>query len=251
MTSEDSKKILSTPTEEQVLIYLEQHPHFLHEHPEMLLTLLPPEKKHDGNVEDFQHFMLQRLQGDVSHLKDHLRGLIHNSRENMSLQSQVQFAVLEIIRAGDLQALLQLLTQDLQQRFDVDLVRLMLEFEPILSPGADMPAEPPGSGLRAMLPGTAEALMGADSHIHLIPDIHAPEAAGIAELLEDCSGMVASCALVRLDLPRLQQQAMVVFAVRRQGHFYPEMGREMLHFLGQVIAWKLEQCLLQEGIDGQ
>lgn len=235
-------------TEQHVLDYLRSHPDFLNNHPDVLLSLIPPEQQLQGNVEDFQHFLLERMRSELTHLKENYKGLITTSRDNMSTQSQVHFAVLELMRAHDLQSLLQILTQDLLTRFDVDLVRLLIE-----SPVADhydVPQLEPGlSGLRYVEPGTASAAIGEQEDCRLIADIHSRDAAGVIDLFTDCEGLVSSCALLKLELPRHERQALLIFGSRNARHFHPQMAKDMLSFLGKVIAQKLEDSLIREGID--
>ena len=73
---------------EAVAAYLRRHPDFLAEHSELLPALTPPELRRGDSIVDMQHFMLQRLRGEVQRLKTQQRALIATSRSNLTSQNR-------------------------------------------------------------------------------------------------------------------------------------------------------------------
>ena len=89
-------------TAEQVAHWLSEHPGFLERHPELLKRLVPPARDHGDHVVDMQHFMLERLQGDIAEAEEQCRDLVAGSRLNMSSQTRIHKCVLALLSAwGD------------------------------------------------------------------------------------------------------------------------------------------------------
>src|SRR5436190_6246540 len=90
-----------------VIAYLKQHPDFLDRHPEALRLLRAPTREIGEDVYDFQHFLLERLRGDLARLNAEHRALLAASRGNLASQSRVHKAVLAILAAPNFEQLLQ------------------------------------------------------------------------------------------------------------------------------------------------
>lgn len=232
----------------QVRDWLLAHPQFLQQHPEVLLTLAPPAEQHGGNVLDFQQHMLGKLQDNLREMNQRYEGLIVASRDNMSTQSQVHQAVVGIIRAKDLEHLLQMLTQDLVQLFDVDMVRLALE-SPVAEYYAAQYTEQDYSGFAFIEPHLVDVVLGQGQQIRLISDLQTEMSEPLRQVFADCVGLIRSCALIRMALPDTNREALLVFGVRHPDRFHPNQGVELLHFLAQVVENKLDACLIREGVD--
>lgn len=235
-------------TEKMVLDFLQQHPDFLRRHPELLEILTPPDQKMGGNVLDFQRFALGSLQRGMADMKDRFAGLLSSARDNMSAQSQVHKAALHIMRARDLDQLMEVLTQDLLHYFDVDAVRVGLEsrlsevMDPLFDPDNAM-------GIRLIAPGTADAILGPHQNVALVPDCDEDPPYGFDYLFSDCADIVSSCAILRLQLAQCGNDGLIAFGVREKGRFHPHLGIELLRFLSDVIALKMDACLLNLDID--
>jgi hypothetical protein len=214
----------------------------------VLLTLAPPAEQHGGNVLDFQQHMLGRLQENLREMSQRYEGLIVASRDNMSTQSQVHQAVIGIMRARDLEQLLQMLTQDLVQLFDVDMVRLALE-SPVAEYYAAQYAEQDYSGFAFIDPGLVDIVLGKGEEIRLIADMQKELSEPLRQVFADCVGLIRSCALIRMALPDTNREALLVFGVRHPDRFHPQQGVELLQFLAQVVEHKLDACLIREGIE--
>jgi uncharacterized protein len=228
--------------------WLLAHPQFLQQHPEVLVALAPPATKHGGNVIDFQQHMLGHLQENLRGLQERYEGLIVASRDNMSTQSQVHQAVLGLVRAGDLEHLMQMITQDLVQLFDVDMVRLAME-SPVAEYYAAQYGEQDSSGFAFIDPGLVDVALGEGQEIRLIADVQLEMDEALEQIFADSIGLVRSCVLLRMAMPGTGRAAVLVFGVRHAGRFHPNQGVELLQFLAQIVEYKLDQCLQREGIE--
>ncbi len=233
-------------TQQGVIAFLQANPQFLAEHPELFEVLVPPEQQHGRGVIDFQYYAIDNLRRGMRRMKDRFQGLVVSARENLSVQQQVQRAVLSVIRARNLEELLEVLTTDLVRWFDVDVVRLALE--------SDMAGiydtyynESNYSGICFVPPGTANAVLLGES-VRLIADTQGEPPIGFEMLFADCSSLVRSCALVHLNLETIGRPAVLAFGVRHADKFHPHQGGELLGFLGEVMSLVLDQCLSQSDL---
>lgn len=230
-------------TKKLVVAYLQQNPQFLAEHPELFEVLVPPEQQHGRGVIDFQYYAIDNLRRGMRKMKDRFQGLVVSARENLSVQQQVQRAVVSTIQARNLEELLDVLTTDLMTWFDVDIVRLAME--------SDMAGlyetyyhEDNYSGICFVPNGTANAVLLGES-VRLIGDTQGEPPIGFEMVFADCSSLVRSCALVRLELPTIKRPAILAFGVRHADRFHPHQGGELLAFLGEVMSIILDRCLTE------
>lgn len=234
----------STPINQQeVITFLQTNPHFLAEHPELFEVLLPPEQQHGRGVIDFQYYAIDNLRKNMRKMKDRFQGLVVSARENLSVQQQVQRAVLSVVGARTLEELLEVLTTDLVTWFDVDVVRLALESN-MAGTYETYYHEDNYSGICFVPPGAADAVLLGES-VRLIADTQGEPPIGFEMVFADCSSLVRSCALVRLDLPTVGRPAILAFGVRHADRFHPHQGGELLGFLGQVMSVILDRCLIE------
>lgn len=244
MSTAPQSDILSAEmTKKMVIEFLANNPDFLAQHPDLFEVLTPPEQKHGRGVIDFQYYAIDNLRRGMRRMKDRFNGLVSSARENMSVQQQVQKAVLCVVGARNLEELLEVLTTDLLKWFDVDVVRLAME--------SDMAGiyetyynEENYSGICFVPNGTANASLLGDS-VRLIADTQAEPPIGFEMLFADCSSLVRSCALVRLELPNIGRPAILAFGVRHADRFHPHQGGDMLGFLGEVMSVVLDRCLTE------
>ena len=238
----------TSPNEEEVVRYLQQHPEFLKNHPDLFEVLVPPEQQMGENVVDFQHFALNSLQHNMRSLKDKFNGLLSSARDNMSVQHQVQQTIMQILKARDLEQLLEVLTIDMVRYFDVDAVRLIVE--------SDMAAiydEHYGgdaySGISFVPIQTVDYIVAPDQKAAMIPDTEASPPYAYEEIFANCHGMVKSCALLRIHLEKIDRAGILAFGVREKNRFQPSLGVELLSFLGEVVQWRLDQALCENEIE--
>ena len=244
MSSIPQQDILSTEmTKKLVIEFLKTNPQFLAEHPDLFEVLTPPEQQHGRGVIDFQYYAIDNLRRGLRKAKDRFNGLVVSARENLTVQQQVQRAVISTIQARNLEELLEVLTTDLMTWFDVDVVRIALE--------SDMAGiyetyyhEDNYSGICFVPNGTANAALLGEK-VRLIGDTQVEPPIGFEMVFAECSSLVRSSALVRLELPTIKRPAILAFGVRHADRFHPHQGGEFLGFLGEVMSIMLDRCLTE------
>lgn len=244
----EKDKPIGALTEQMVLDYLQHNPQFLQRHPELLEVLVPPEQQMGENVLDFQHFALGNLQDSVRSLKDKFNGLLVSARDNMSVQSQVQQAILQLLRARDLEQLLEVLTIDYVRNFDVDAVRLVIESD-MAELYESYYSEENYSGISFVPLQMVDMAMGMGKVSLLIPDTNVVMPYGYQQIFVDCAALIQSCALLRIHLSKIGRDGILAFGVREIDRFQPNQGVELLQFLAEVVEMRLDQCLSEHEIE--
>lgn len=237
----------STLTAQQIADYLREHPEFFENNPELFEVLSSPSVEHGGNVVDLRHHMVGKLQTGIKSLKSKYEGLLVSSRDNMSTLHQVHEAALALIRAPGLEQLLERIIMDLPSLFGVDIVRLGLESDAGEFYDNKF-GEQNASGVAFLELGLIDKAMGKDKSILLSADTSKQFIYGFEQIFADCSGIVESCALLRMRLPSNQRGVMMAFGVRIKDHFHDGQGTEMLSFLAQIVEHRLDECLAESGI---
>jgi uncharacterized protein len=216
---------------DEVAAYLRKHPDFLNERPELIATLTPPTQHRGEGVVDMQHFMLQRLRGEVKLLKSQQRALLATSRSNVASQGRVHAAVLAIVAAKSFEQLIQVVTTDLAIILDVDVVTIGVE-----SAAASQPRLPM-HGVQILRRGTVERLLG-DERMTLLCD----ETPGDPALFGAAAGLVRSQALLRVRVSDHAPIGLLCIGTRRADRFHPGQATELLSFLARsleltIAAW--------------
>lgn len=229
-------------SEEQVRDYLKSHPDFFEKNSDVVAELAPPERDLGDSIVDFQQHLVKNLQKDSKALKGRYEVLIDFCRDNMSVQSQVHSATLRLIRARNLEQLLEAVTMDLVSLFDVDVVRLAMESESAGMYDTHY-SEQNYSGIVFISPHTVDAAIGKKKNVLLVSDTTGEQPAGFSEIFADCAGLIQSCALLRLDLELVNRNVILAFGVRHKDRFHTGQGIELLHFLAQIVAHQLDLYL--------
>lgn len=235
-----AKSKSSLPSEASVREYLTAHPEFLRDNPDIVSAIVPPSRELGGGVIDFQHFMLKNLQAGSKDLQSKYDMLVDFCRENMSVQSQVHHAVLRLIGTRNIEQLLEVVALDLVNLFDVDVVRLAMESDIIYDTAY---GEQNFSGIVFIAPGMVDSALGKKKKVLLIDDTDAKRPAGFEEIFVECDEMIASCALLRLELATVDKNILLAFGVRHKDRFHPGQGIELLNFLAQIVAHQLDRYL--------
>lgn len=215
-------------TARQVVDYLDRHPDFLARHPDLLERQKLPTRIAGDRIADLQTYLLDRLRGDISKLRNEQDELLANSRDNLSTQDRVHRAVLALLSAGSFEQLIEIVTTDLAVLLDVDVVTLCIE--------SDNPPKDPVryDGLLILPPGTIDEIMGPGNEILLRDDTH-----GETEVFGGAAGLVRSDALIRLIAREDAPLGVIAFGTRHPGFFNPGQGTELLSFLARII----EHCI--------
>ena len=216
----------------EVMAYLRRNPDFLDHHPDALRLMRAPTRQTGDGVLDFQHFMLERLRGDLARLQDEQKNLIATSRGNLASQCRVHKAVLTMLRAPSFEHLLQVVTTDLAVLIDVDVITLGVETS--ASPTVRLPLP----GIHLLRSGTVDRLVGPSRDVLLCADIH-----GDPALFGEAAGLVRSQALLRLSFSRSAPVGLMCLGARTPDTFQPGFGTELLGFLARSLEITIAQWL--------
>ena len=227
---------------EQVREYLKSNPDFLKKNPDLMSDVSMPERELGDGVVDFQHFMLKNLQKDSKALRSRYDVLVDFCRDNMSVQAQVHHAALKLIRTRNHEQLLETITIDLVSLFDVDVVRMAMESDTRFDTSY---GEQNYSGIVFIEPGTVDAALGSKKNVLLIEDCKQQRPPGFEDIFADCEDMIASCALLRLELETVGKNILLAFGVRHKDRFHAGQGIELLHFLAQIVAHQMDLYLTE------
>ena len=218
----------TVPQSDEVRQYLTDNPDFLATHPDLLTELTPPAHHQGDGVLDMQHYMIDRLQMQVAELRSEQQDLIAASRSNMMSQARIHAAVLVLLEARTFEHLIEVVTTDLANFLDVDVVTLCVESESYAAKVAGT------DGVFTIPQGRVDEMLGQERDIFLQEDETAEHS-----LFGGASTLVKSSALVRLRVSSMGPSAILALGSRVDGRFHPGQGTELLCFLGRIVA----QCL--------
>ncbi len=213
-------------SDEQVVAYLQGHPNFLLDHPDLLGKLSPPSRFNGGPVVDLQQHVISRLREEMEHLRGCAEHLITTSRSNMSTQTRTHEAALAILEAGSMGGLARVVAEDLPTLLDVDIATIGFE--------EGDPSLPSIPGIQTLPAGLLEQTLGAGDVMLRSSAVGDPVVFG------DGAGLVASYALVRLS-PRDLPSGLLAMGSRNERGFHGGQGTELLGFLARVV----EDCVLR------
>lgn len=223
---------MSDVLSKDIIEYLRGNPDFLSQHPEACELLHPPTDK-DGNVVDFQSFMVKRLKDDKHTILQTTQEIVANSRSNMHNQARIHHAVLRILEAQSFDEFIMTLTMDISTILDVDIAALVLETD-----GQDIP-HIHNTGMRIVPEGTVQKWMGGkdvllESNIQGIEDIYGGGAT-----------LVASQALLRVDISMGTPPAILAFGSRDAGLFQDGQATDQVLFLARIVerVFRLWLCI--------
>jgi uncharacterized protein YigA (DUF484 family) len=217
--------------ETAIVAYLVEHPDFVQRHPALLRTLTPPSVDRGKGVVDFQRFMVARLQSDIDQLHIENTALIHTARANAHSQSRIHAAALALIEARSLGQLLEILTGDLMDILDVDVIAMVVE-----SNGVDLP-HVAASGIRIVEQGAVDEWLGRRDVLLQGP------VAGDPAIYGPGAGLIQSEALLRLTISSRTPAGLVAFGSRDPDLFHDGQGTELIGFLGNVLERLLRAWL--------
>lgn len=217
------EKIDTDLTAEDVLAFLRGNPHFLQQHPEACDYLIPPKTGDSKNVADFRSFLIERLKNDKEQVLQTTQTLVENARSNMNNQQRIQAAILRLLEARTFDEFIHIITMDLSAMLDTDISVLIVETN-----GRDIP-HIHTSGIRIVPEGTIDRWMEGKSAL-LQSDI-----AGIEAIYGGAYTLVASQALLRVDISMGTPPAILAFGSRDPQMFQAGQGTEMICFLARIV----------------
>ncbi len=115
---------IEAPTAEQISEYLDQHPGFFDEHPDLLAGMRLSHTS--GKAVSLIERQVQVLRDENESLKGRLLELVTVARDNDHLSGRMHQMTLDLLQAGTLVALLDTLEDHLRNEFKADAIALRL-----------------------------------------------------------------------------------------------------------------------------
>ncbi len=215
-------------TDSEVTGFLNRNPDYLCRNPDLIDALQLPARDLGGSetrIVDFQHYMLDRLRGDVHEIKQRHDNLLETSRCRQQTQSRVHFAALALLGARSLSHLIDIATTDLAVLMDMDVAALCVETSDVPRVTAD--------GVRLLPSGCIEDLLGKrDVLLH-------EQATGDSRIYGAAAGLVQAEILLRLHVRDEPPDAILALGARQPNHIHMGQATEALGFLARI----LEHCV--------
>lgn len=213
----------------EVKNFLNRHPNFLIENPDLFGTLTPPDRSTGEGVVDFQNLMIEKLKTDLESLRSNQGILIDNTRNNLTTQVQVHEAALSLHDLQDFNHLGHIVTQDWADILHIDVIRICFE--------EDQGVTPPDLKEVSKLPQHfVTNYMGKDDIIHLRGDVEASE-----DIFGPAKSLIKAEAIIKIPPTDHNPIGILAFGSRDADMFYPGQGTELLRFLGKAF----HKCLVQ------
>lgn len=218
---------------EAVRDWLIAHPDFLANNADLLAPSLPAGRATGDGVIDMQSVLVSRLQQEVVDLTTVQNEFVKATRTNSHTQDMVHASVQALLTATSLNHFVHILTQDLPELLEIDVITLCIEDGPISLPEM--------TGLQRLKDGSIERANWHDRDIIL--RAAAPKSKAIFGPAKD---LVQSDALMKLYAPSLHANAMIAFGSRESEHFQEDQGTDLLTFLAVIMQSCLQMWLEQK-----
>jgi uncharacterized protein YigA (DUF484 family) len=173
-------------------------------------------RPHAPNVVDFGAVAVARLEAARDRESEARREMEGVAQANFAAQAQTHAAVLDLLAATNSADLAYRLHEVAQRRFGLEIASVGVEGHP-----------PPG--WRALPVGLVGYVLAPDQTCAVGP------CTGGGELFGEAVDRVKSVALVRLSLFDPKRAGLVAFGSADPDGFAPDMGVELIAFLGQVV----------------
>lgn len=216
----------------EVAAFLGQHPEFFAEHPDLLDSLSAPSPENEGGVVNLQHFLVERLRQQLTEVRHAHDGLVAIGRANLTIQARVNRAVLALLSARSFEQLIEFVATDLAVILDLDAVALGVE------QGVDELPPVRLDGLVQLESGTVDELIGRGRTVTLVDRTD-----GQTALFGAAASLIASQALIRLQISRKTPPALLALGSRRAKQFHEGQRTELLTFLARALERSIRAWL--------
>ena len=216
----------------EVAAFLEQHPEFFAEHPDLLDSLSAPSPENEGGVVNLQHFLVERLRLQLAETRHAHDGLVAIGRANLTIQARVNRAVLALLSARSFEQLIEFVATDLAVILDLDAVALGVE------QGVDELPPVRLDGLVQLESGTVDELIGRGRTVTLVDRTE-----GQTALFGAAASLISSQALIRLQVSRKTPPALLALGSRRAKQFHEGQRTELLTFLARALERSIQAWL--------
>jgi len=210
--------------------WLVAHPDFLENNTDLITDALSPNRVSGEGVVDMQSFLVERLQKQLRDLNALQSELVSATRANLHTQDTVHKSIKAILSATSISHFVHILTQDLPEFLDVDVITLCIEDGPVSLPAM--------TGIQRLKPGNIDKASWNSQNILMRPS--APKSKAV---FGPAMNLIASDALIKLDIPSLEAPAMLAIGSRETGHFHADQGTELLSFLAICVQSCLQMWL--------
>ncbi len=206
--------------------YLLAHPDFLADNGDLLAALVPPAAHRAEGVQDFQRYMLARLQEHFAAIKGEHDDLLSLMQEHLQRQNRFNAATLSLLDASSFEATLRFIDRDLTFLLDQESVGLFLEAGGKLHVGSY-------HGLTVVPEGFVSQWIGQE-------DVDLSEQSSAApELFGDKARGIRSQALVRLDVSEDLPPGLLALGHRDSMYYATGLATEQVECLGAVLERRL------------
>lgn len=206
--------------------YLLEHPDFLIDNGDLLSSLVPPVERRGEGVQDFQRYMLARLQDNFTAIKDEHDDLMQLMQEQMQRQNRINAVILLLMDLASFEETLNFIANDMAILLEQEAAGLFLEAGDTLKAGTY-------SGLHVVQKGFVdEWLAGRDIEL-------AEQSRQVPELFGDKAPHIRSQALVRLIINDDLPPGMLALGHREAMYYATGIATEQIECLGGVV----ERCL--------
>ena len=215
---------------ETVKLFLKENPTFFIDHPELLMTLIPPRDHQSDKVIDLQSFIVAKLREDIKVTKAREKELLTAAENNAKAQSRLHNAIKALLDVKTLNELVEFSQNKLPGLLYVDFSQVCVESE------NPVPAQLSETGIRNLKKGTIQTFMGRREKIVLVPKINnSREIFGVSAL------EVKSAAFIRFSFGPRSLKGLLALGTKLPNAFNPRQGTELLLFFSQI----LENCIQQ------
>ncbi len=222
-------------TASQVKAYLRRYPNILRDDPLLLAGLLPPGHAENGTVRDLQRYVIERLQERLREAERTRDAVMEAAQLNLEAQARVHDAAAMLAGAGDLDALVRIVTRRLAGAVGVDAVCLCVEAQEV---GKSLPAGGNAHGVQVLAPGAIDELLGPEVPHMLRNDVHDP-----SPLFGPQWCGIRSEALIRLHFGRRAPGGLLAIGANDPDLFHPDQGADLLNFMARTLEQCLRRCL--------
>lgn len=222
--------LAATLETEDVIAYLQEHPDFLTQNPDLLDVMTPPMRWSGDTVVDMQSYMLERVRDESDDLKDAANLLISTTRANMMIQTRTHASAIALLGADTFEKLVHVTCFDIPLLLDVDAISLCFET------GETGQTQLGASDIRWFAPGTVNKVLGSENDFAKLLEHTSDDGSVFGE----AAGIVRSAALARLGPSAHLPVGLLALGSRTKGAFHGGQGTDLLVFLSRV----LEACLI-------
>ncbi|MCL2469684.1 MAG: DUF484 family protein [Alphaproteobacteria bacterium] len=221
-----SSRSLVALTPETIRAYLLENPLFFEENADILEDLTPPAKRLGQGVQDFQKYMLSKLQDDYIALKSEHEDLIDLMQHNLQRQNRMGAAMLALMDAKTFEETLAIICHEFVTMLDHAAVGFFLEAGGWLDLGDY-------DGLRVVGPGIVSRWLNGQDLV--MEEVRC----GQKDLFGERYQYVRSQALVRVVLRPGLPHGLLALGHADPTYYATTIATEQVELLGGMI----ERCL--------